>query len=409
MTTLTAIRAALQGSASEHAAFFASLLDKGQLTTWKSLSSSARQFGAGENDCVNFGKKQSSFGTQKLPTIEELQEICIRDLINKRTLCEDLLAEIALRNRTQGAEHVDDETAIHFINNLVDTTSDATRGVLTFPSEALHEWCNKGLPIPENILRTAMTKCTILAGNTFLPLQYTNEGTTITTLLSGTLVWTIWPSTPHNLSTLETAYRNYAQDSSETHLATALPALQNGIVFVQEPGEGIRIPPLCPILCLSTTNAPAILSTSSQFTVPHFLNTLHHLPLLQTFYAATSDAHAFSEFKASLLRYLDLLLNGDSDDSDGDALRLPAGPSGFLNDLLRLWDVVKDDVADLLGPADRRTLTEIWVDFLTSAKGRGCALCGERVWNRVGGMRGHFLERHWIGKVVDGGEREGEE
>ena len=397
MTSLIAVRAALKTSASEHATLFASLIDNGKLAHYKSKEALKRKLGLTGADQLwypSLGKKQAPAGLRKLPSIKELQEICLHDLPEAQEYFGDRLIYFAQSGIAEDAMEMSEEYAgMQTINNLTRTDLDATEAIVMFPSEALEKMCMEGYKPPENLLRTAMTTCTVLPSDTLLSLHHSNEGTTVTTLLSGSVIWLIWPPTDHNRHTLQTAYENFAEDSDETKLDVA-NNLEGGMVFVQAEGDGLRIPPFCPMMSLATKTS--VLAINSHITVENFISTLGNLPLLKAWYQTEVNGdRKLSDSNASILRYLDLMLNGDADDEDRDKLKLHFTKGGLLDTLLNLWDNIKNDLAAMMGPAESETMEKIWEAFLIAAKGRECWICDKTIRNKQKLMKNHFVDKHW--------------
>lgn len=406
MGTLIAVRAALKMCASEHATLFASLMENGKLGPYRSKNPAKRRFGSSEADYLILGKSQTPEGLRKSLSAQELQDLCLRDLPETRKYHGGRLNYFVPSGATNDIMDTNEkETSMWLIESLTDATLDTTGIIPTFPSEALEELCIQNRVLPDGLLRElTMTTCTILPGNTVLPLHHSNEGMTVTTLLSGSIVWIIWPSTDHNVDTLQAAYENFAQDFDDAHLQVARN-LEGGLVFVQAEGEGLRIPPQCPMMGLAARTS--VLATYTQVTVENFMSVLQKLPFLKAWFQTEVDGQRKqSEFNTSILRYLDLLLNGDPEAADKDTnnIKLNFTKDGPLDKLLKMWDDIKDDLAAMMGPADSVTTEKIWEAFLMAAKGRECWICHKQVRNKQRLMRKHSAEQHWPkakGKRVD--------
>jgi hypothetical protein len=283
---------------------------------------------------------------------------------------------------------------------LIDPDLDSTATVATFPSEVLNELCDEGQESLQSLLRTTMTTCTVLPSDTLLPMHHSNEGTTITTLLSGSIVWIIWPPTSKNIRSLQTAYEILAEGSDvEPNTATDF---EGGMILVQTEGDGLRIPPHSVMMALATSTS--VLATYSEVTVENFITMLQNLPLLKTWFQTELDGYRKqSEFTASILRHLDLLLNGSPDEEaneDSEVMifdhpNLSRAKGGSLDTLFTTWDHVKNELAAMMGPADHETMENIWQAFLIDFVGRECRICGKHIWNKEKLMKKHFIESHW--------------
>ncbi|KAF2036196.1 hypothetical protein EK21DRAFT_106299 [Setomelanomma holmii] len=394
MTSLVAVRTALKATDSEHAALFTSLLDNGKLVPYKSKDSVRRKLGLTEADYPSLGKKQAPVVVRNPPSLEELRDICARDFPEAREYFGGRLIYLTKSGSASEIDATEETAGMWTINNLTNADAAPNSSIVTFPSEGLDELCDQGYVPPENVIHEAMTTSLILPRSTLLPLHHSNEGTTVTTVLSGSVIWTIWPSTNRNLRFLQTAYENYAETWDESRLDIA-GHLEGGMAFVQTERDGLRIPPFCIMLCLSTTTS--VLATYSHVTIKEFLSMLQKLPFLRAWFPTEVDGtRKQADFNASFLRYLDLMLNDDAEEEDEDKskLKLPEGP--LLKQLLNTWDKVKDDLAAMMGPAHCEATKNIWEAYLISAKGRQCRICNKRIDNKQKLMRKHFVEKHWV-------------
>jgi hypothetical protein len=397
MGTLIAVRTALKNCESKHAALFTSLIENGKLGPYKSKYPAKRDFGSSEADYLILGRTQTPEGLRKSLSAQELQEICLQDLPEARKYYGERLSYFVpcdSANNPIGTSK--QEAGMRLIHSLTDISLDAMGVITTFPSEALEKLCIQNRVPAYGLLREpTMTTCTILPSNTLLPLHHSNEGTTITMLMTGSVIWIIWPSTDHNLTTLQAAYKNVVEDFDATHLDVARN-FEGGLTFVQAAGEGLRIPPLCPMVCLAT--GTSVFVTYSEITVDNFVSILQKLPFLKAWFQTEVDGQRKqSDFNASILRYLDILLNGDAEAEGKDAnnIILDFAKDGPLDTLLRKWDGIKDDLAAMMGPADSITMENIWGAFLIAAKGRECWICHKQIRNKQRLMKKHFTEQHW--------------
>lgn len=406
MTSLVGVRTILEACATENTVIFTSLIDNGTLAPYKFKEILKRNFEPpGVDWYPSLGKKQAPVGLYKLST-NMLQDICIRDLPEAREYFGDRLTYFLQNGAAHGSTETSEEHAgMQTINDLtkMGTTADSPCSIVTFPSEFLEDMCTGSASVPANLLRATMTTCTILREDTILPPQHSNEGTTVTTLLSGSVTWLVWPPTDHNIRTLQTAYENFAEDFDEAKMDVASD-LEGGMIFMQTEGDGLRIPPFCPMISLATKTS--VLATTSYVTVENYINLLQKLPLIKAWHyseACYRDDHLpnLSRFNSSILKHLDLMLNGDPENEERNAFQLPATtkealPGSLLGSLLEVWDGMKDDLAAMMGPKDSDAMVSIWEDFLTEAKGRKCWICSKEIRNKQRGMAKHFLEKHWV-------------
>jgi hypothetical protein len=331
---------------------------------------------------------------RKSYTTEDLQNICSRDLSEARTFFGDRFIYFMRSGAADDIMETDEEDAgMRAIHNLNDTNHCVTNTTVTFPSETLEEACCEGWEAPEHLLRATITTCTVLSGNTLLPLQHSNESSTVATLLRGSIIWIFWPPTDNNLHSLQMAYENFNKELDQVDLGIA-SNLEGGMVFMQTEGDGLRLPPFSLTMSLATTTS--VLATYCEVTIEDFIVMLQKLPLLKAWFQTELDGdRKQTEFNASIVLYLDLMLNGDADNEDRNNLKLLYVKGGQLDAILEVWDDVKDDVAAIMGPADRKKMEDIWAKYLIAAMGRQCRICDKHIRNKQKLIRSHFIESHW--------------
>jgi hypothetical protein len=123
---------------------------------------------------------------------------------------------------------------------------------------------------------------------------------------------------------------------------------------------------------------------------------LQKLPLLRAWFQTELDGdRKQKEFNAAILIYLDVVLNGEREDEERDALKLSLIKDGPLYTLLTLWDAIKDDLASMMGPADAEAMVRTWEVFLVKAVGRECKICHTQIRNKQKLMKTHFVDNHW--------------
>ncbi|KAI8934983.1 hypothetical protein NX059_008649 [Plenodomus lindquistii] len=392
---------ALNKSGSNHTTLFKALLDDNKLAPHKCNAGAVQRRGFGPTDAhyPQLSREIAPYSKSDPLTLQELQDMCLRELSRVRDYFGDRPIYWAPSGDDEDASEANGQgLTLQLIRSLTDPDIIAKDAVACFPSEALDQICiDADLAPPDDILHTSHATCTIISKDTLIPLQHSNEGTTTVTVLVGSMIWIIWPPTLRNLNILQTAYEAFAPECKKAALDVTRD-LEGGIVLQQIEGEGLRIPPYCPMMGLPLHTS--VLATTSTTTVGNFISMLQKAPLLKAWFRTEIDGkRKQSEFVNRMLNCLDLLLNGEMDpDSErfDMTLALPRDGSGPLNDLLTAWDNIKDGLAELLGPADATALADIWADFLIDAKGRECRICGWITRNKLRMMRGHFVEQHWV-------------
>jgi hypothetical protein len=212
ITSMKLVRKALNKSDSEHIPLFVSLLDSGKNGPYqcKPVSNARLRFGPNETDFPGLGKKLSPFRENKLSSPEHLQGLLIEDLQTVRKEYSNHLLHNARVDAVADSQTHNKDQDLELLHHMIDPDQNASGTVLSFPSSSLEDICGDDKVEYDSILRDSMTTATILQRSILLSLQHSNEGTTFTTLLSGAVVWIIWPPTEHNIDILYSSYETFA-------------------------------------------------------------------------------------------------------------------------------------------------------------------------------------------------------
>ncbi|KAF2624174.1 hypothetical protein BU25DRAFT_310885, partial [Macroventuria anomochaeta] len=383
---------ALNKAKSENTPLFISLTDNGKNRAYGCKPASRLVFGPNESDFPGLGKKLSPFEANKFPSLEDLQRLLIDDLHTARK--QNVSNSDHVLQLAEGAAQTDDDDEeLKLLNGLTDADREASSAVLSFPSPSLDNICGDAKVEYDNVLRESMTMAAVLPRSTLLSLQHSNEGTTFTTLLSGAIAWIIWPPTEHNINILQSSYEAFAEGFDSTKMCVA-GELKGGVCLVQTVGEAIRIPPFCPMMCLSLE--ASVLATYTVVTASQLADMLRKLPLLLAWFKTETDGERKkTHFIAALLPHLSSILQGSFESTDLKKHKYPYLQEGPLHSLLVGWDKIKHAVVSILEPAEAERVTVMWEEFLRKARGRDCWICGKSISNKLRDMRKHFEAKHW--------------
>lgn len=390
----------LGNSTSQHAPHFLALLKSGHVSIYSSQTSSKPQPGDSAQVELKFGKDEWLFqGT----TPHLTKEMCSRDLADARDYWANrfpyFIRSEEEKDEAGNGERIEEEDEIRkLISSAFVDSAEPGRGIVTFPSWILQEMSNATTTKPENVLRTTMTTCNIFSANTYIPLGHNSEGSRSVSVLSGILLWVVWPPTKHNLSILQRFYNSTVDPQPDLEITRQL---EDGFLLAQNIGDGLVIPPLCPIMTL--TIETTVFAERIEITYNNFLNTLQHLPFYASYYRNNEVRQPDqTEFINAIMRYIHLILNGYK--SEGDeyaelrAVKDIAQRNGSQKKLFEIWDSVKQNLADMVKAKECKVLELTWMEFLMTSKGRECQLCGKRIFNKRKDMRNHFVGTHWVVK-----------
>ncbi|KAJ4983798.1 hypothetical protein SVAN01_10718 [Stagonosporopsis vannaccii] len=351
ITTFVKMRAALNKALSQHTPFLISLIDNGKNYPHSCRPAVRLAFGRNERDFPGLGKKVSPFHS-KLPSFEVLQGLLVNDL-----------------QAVKADEHDEEPKLLSYLINGNPVTSDAVFG---FPSPSLIDICGDAKVEYDNVLQESMAIATVLPAATLLSLQHSNEGTTFTSLLSGSVVW-------------------IRSDRTKMDICDQL---HGGVCLVQSTGRTLRIPPFCSMVCLSLE--ASIFATYSVVTADQLADMMGKLPLLLAWLKTEIDGERKKmEFVTALLLHLSAILQGSFEKTDLMKCRYPYSEEGPLYSLLHNWDEIRSAVAGILDRSQAEQMIVMWDMFLRNSRGRQCWLCETDIKNKSKEMRKHFETQHW--------------
>lgn len=390
ITSLGKVCEALNKADSQHTPLFISLTKNGKNRPFDGKPAGRLPFGPQQNDFPSLGKKQSPFAGKNLPSLEDLQQLLIADLRSSQQRRNEESNDITQPGANESQTDADQ---LKQLESLAGDQTDTSGIVLSFSSPSLDDVCGDEKVTYDHVVSESMTEATVLPRDTLLSLQHSNEGTTFTTLLSGSVAWIIWPPTKSNLDILQSSYSAFTEgfDGSKMNVSSEL---RDGVSLVQTVGDAIRLPPFCPMLCLSLK--PSILATYFVLKATQLVDVLHKIPLLLEWWKTEIDGERKKkEFIAALLDGISNVLRGNYEPDNLRDFEYPYAQEGPLLTLLQSWDEVKHAVAGVLEPAETERMMAIWTDFLSKAKGRKCWICGKTVSNKLKDMPRHFETKHW--------------
>lgn len=294
----------------------------------------------------------------------------------------------------QEDEAADRAAAVELIKNIANKEL-ATDGCLVdFSSPTLTALYKSSEERTEHSIFSVPPTTSILPRGYFIPLQQQNEAKTTTTLLTGTILWIIWPPTKHNLDTLQNAYKIFAKDFDAEKLNDVALELETGVSFVVTAGVTVHCSPFCPIMGLVTETA--VLSKYSIVTTDSFLTLCRQIPFLKTFWRTEcSPKHKQKEFGKALVDCFTIILEGEFDHLGENELKWPIKEEGPLLEVLKAWNEIKENVVGVLDREQREDMEEMWKKLVNSTKTIACLICGARDTKRSG----HFVRKHWV--IVD--------
>ncbi len=413
MTSLKAVRAALQSSTCEVAVDLISLIDSGKLSPAgaKLDSLARRRFELSETSFPRFGKKVSTFTMEPSISLQDLKEDCLRELNENRDKYPGRQVGIVPTTEGEDGFHFEDDTSkdtndgetidkiIEYLGNLK-AGFGAVDHIVTFQSEVLDALRSDDFEASNNNLHTSMASFTVAPSKMVLPFHHSTEGTRDLTVLSGSVFWVIWPPTEHNLQALKTAYDDFQIDFDADRL-NIHRSLEGGIIYLQSEGEGVSIPPFCPTM--GFISQASVLASYDTVTANNLIATLGRMPLMESFFNSEKNSEEkMDDFINVLLKWLSAMLTGEISGETGKINDYYKINNEQLQTLLRTWNDAKDDIVAMLGPEQAEDMQEIWGTFLIESKGRECKLCGKRIQNKKKLMDGHFLANHWPKENVNG-------
>ena len=247
--------------------------------------------------------------------------------------------------------------------------------------------------------------CSVLPHDFFLAVEFNSEKWSYTTVLSGEMMWIIWPDTPHNASTIRRVEGDMAKNPGHPPpgLEDIANDLEHGVIWGQKAGDSLVIPPFHIVAGVATKTT--VLVAYSHLRIDDFLGSYNpsRVALCHSFYNhETVGAGLRTGHGNGFVTVIKNILNNKFGKNDiGDFLQNKYGQSTVAS-LVRRWDSIKDNVGCFLSEENKKELQNIWVRFLTQVAehfGRRCAICNHPITN-LEGTKAHVFDQHYPEKGI---------
>jgi hypothetical protein len=387
MTSRNTVRAHLDKYRdSPHFAQFAALSDSNRNSPLKCVPKVRERFGTSELDFPSLGKRLSPFQSLKAqPTPKDLREMLLTEV--KRAVEDGETVWVPDDLEGKSAQ----DAALDLVQNLENLDYTAKGFIPDLQCPALEAMTAQAIVKDAANMTETSLECLVFPRDVVVPLQHHNETTSFSTLLMGSIMWIIWPPTDQNIGTLHRAYDDFAIDCNEKKLDIA-HKLTGGVCCVQSDSEGLRIPPYC--IMMGLTTAPSVLVKYSTLSGAQFLAMLRRLPFLEAWWKTEVDGdEKRKDFGRELLPRVKRILSGELDGCQ--PTHYHKMKSGALVELVTGWEQLSWGIVKLLDDETAKGIKQVWTDFLIGVVGRKCAICGHRTNNKGKELAGHFERVHW--------------
>ncbi|KAJ4297921.1 hypothetical protein N0V90_005820 [Kalmusia sp. IMI 367209] len=374
--------------------FFKDLFDSGKVHAHKSDHFTKAWKERGYTDVPNIGRKMSPFWVDQNPpnygTLDDVKNILQDDL---RKAPGGGARHFSM---TWGAEEPNsiangNAAALELVNNIENPRFTGPGYISNLPSQMLDQLAAKKNIPGKGVMMEQPITCSVFPCDTLLTVEHHNETTSYSALLTGEILWVIWPPTQHNLATLQQAYNNFAQGKIR-NLFDVREELEGGVMLGQLAGEGLRLPPHC--IMAGVVAKTSVLASYSFLTVANLMHSLTNAGLHSSWMDTELDGdHYRAAYSRGLARLIERILSEEFEDYPPGRFFENRDTPGPLRELARIWDQVSNDIAAISEPVGADKIRQLWVEFLVRF-GR-CAICDDLLENNVRDAGPHFDEKHW--------------
>ncbi|KAF1978180.1 hypothetical protein BU23DRAFT_564440 [Bimuria novae-zelandiae CBS 107.79] len=249
---------------------------------------------------------------------------------------------------------------------------------------------------------------TVVPRDTLIDLDTHSARRTFTTVLSGEVIWIVWPGTPENIEVMLQHYDkdNIANFTHQQHLTRTIQQLQHGIIFGQGEGTGMRVPPFC--ISLGLAAETTVLATSTVTYAQDMFASLDpelpHAVLTSRFIAAQPNKDEMEKtYSDNLCGIFQRILQGENDRYTPAQYRQNNASPGVMHGLVRVWDTIKRIVFGFLYDEDSfKEMLESWKGFISTEYGvreigsglGNCVIC-DHPYATPEEHTEHFEKVHW--------------
>jgi hypothetical protein len=271
------------------------------------------------------------------------------------------------------------------ISNIADKSYTARGYIPGIVTWILVRWCESagGLKKFPHTMDTIPLLCSVLPAGYHFWLRHSSQSKSIRTLLTGKMVWIVWPPTQQNLYLLEPWYAADTTDLNEDRaweaMATVACNLRNGEAFVQRPGEAFTAPPFSPIMGLALETS--VIARHDVTTYDTFLSSLDKIPLFEAWAKGQkeSDTERYRiGYACYIIKCFGQILAGKYDDALSlERLEYPLKKPSAILEALKKWHGIRSNVFRLLtGDRQMNLLLHLWTGLLDMKSLPGACFVG---------------------------------
>ncbi|KAI4910553.1 hypothetical protein J4E85_011370 [Alternaria conjuncta] len=248
------------------------------------------------------------------------------------------------------------------------------------------------------LTRSSTDTTSIMSCGALLPVEASALMSTSTIhVLTGVRVYIVYPSTPHNLTTLHEYLKDLAGDVAPNYTIVC-HELENGIAFVQRTGQTVTIPPCCPTVVFATKTSAAV--TVRSRCVEDLPLRLEHLDILMAqivsiqLICRQTPEESLEYHTTQLYKDMTTVLRALEPSATNRALLLALG-AVWEREHSQFRGLVESHVEKSLKEHIRRNIPRVWSLAVQNQGLRHCPVCKVSIEGRGVVFLTHFRTEHW--------------
>ena len=304
-----------------------------------------------------------------------------------------------------GAPEKDAQAIVELLNNIHDPHYNKLGSILHMQSPTFERLCKyKPEWDSDGVLYVSEVCMSVTPAGGVEDLEFYNNYS-LSTLLTGTKVWLVFPPYPGNFPTLQAEYEALTQDPDRYAMDNSRK-FERGIAFIQQAGQALILPPFWIAASISTQTAVSCtyhITTATVFA--DRVKYLHDYFLSARLWPADHEQsqRRVVEFATEFLEHLQKIL----------ANKFPhCNVANVIGEICRNYETLRTDLRRTLDAIEDKAVVRgfenkyraTWLKLLEEKrkKSPACRLCNMRVQNMPAGgsptdrLRQHFVDSHCL-------------
>lgn len=337
-------------------------------------------------------------------------QLPFENTLNTKQIKGVLLNEIAGKDihhfsPTRGSPEKDAQAIVELLNNISNPHYSKPGSILCMNSPTFERLCTCKAEWPsDGMLGVSEVSIDVTPADDIQDMQY-YDNYTLSTLLTGTKIWFVYPPLQHNLTSLHTEYKAMLVNT-EMFAMDQAAKFQHGIAIIQRAGQAVVLPPFWTAISVSTqSSVSASYHIATAMVFPDRIKYLNDFLVTSHLWPAGNDQRQrrLVFFTTEFTEHLQKILADSFSHYNAGKV---------ITEICREYEKLRINLRHALNAIEDKAVVRglenvyraIWLKFLEQKRKKtpACRLCKLRIENMPAGgtstdrLRQHFVDFHCL-------------